>query len=141
MSASLSINPAEALSVGFTLQVIRARFDPPKQCTATVIRHQPGELLAEVQDLAPRTEQAVNPGEPDATDADPVPEAPPAPAPAEWAAGERVLFIAHLPDGRYLGSATVIREQGNRLTFSTEDAKGPDVLSRYTLYANYYGRR
>lgn len=28
-----------------------------------------------------------------------------------------------------------------RLTFTTEDANGPDVLSRYTLYANFRGRR
>jgi hypothetical protein len=28
-----------------------------------------------------------------------------------------------------------------RLTFSTSDTNGPDVLSRYTLYVNYRGRR
>ena len=28
-----------------------------------------------------------------------------------------------------------------RITFTTEDSLGPDIISRFTLYANRFGRR
>jgi len=125
MGGLLSINPAQTLAVGFTLQGIRVRFDPPRQCTATVVRSQLGEFTAEVRNPGARPEpraEPLNPG--DAADGAGV-DAPATPAPGDpvdWIAGEKVLFIAHLPEGRFLGSSTVTRWEGRQVTFATDES-------------------
>jgi hypothetical protein len=124
MGGSLSINPAQTLSVGFTLQGIRLGFDPPRQCTATVVRNQPGEFAAEVRNLAPRAEPPAEAVDSEESAQDSVAAAPATPAsasPTDWAAGEKVLFIAHLPEGRFLGSSTVTRWEGSQVSFATDE--------------------